>query len=360
MSDLLLPQRFLTIPQVVAKYAPSLIAWKESNHPKIKMDGALDKPMKNWSGGFIKVNEIIISEDSQRVKGIKANYLIDKLKEYKGFLHVKTVLDQIYCPKYNINITLDGMHRAILAWLCNVPEIRRSIVDEHGLDDTDEEMNKRECDYMISKNEEGNQLTKSDLERMRKKTGQLSEENKKVDQLFDSLGISMKDFGAVEEEANFSYDEAITNMKNALTNNTVSYYIGTSKWELYSSKLKDVFDKRSTQKDIMLLSCINVCDSEQLDQFLEYLDSEEFGDIPYDSWTGRCVHSRAIQTACVRLLIRFNEWYRDFEDKNIVRIEQFDRYLNDLPNEAKHCVTSCIVDGKSYDPTLWEVNDEQS
>ena len=135
------------------------------------------------------------------------------------------------------------MHRAILAWLCDVPEIRRSIVDEHGLDDTDEEMNKRECDYMISKNEEGNQLTKSDLERMRKKTGQLIEENKKVDQLFDSLGISMKDFGAVEEEANFSYDEAITNMKNALTNNTVSYYIGTSKWELYSSKLKDVLEK---------------------------------------------------------------------------------------------------------------------
>lgn len=359
MSDL--PKRFLTIPQVVEKYAPSLIAWKESKHPNIKMDGALDKPMKNWSGGFIKVEELIISEDSQRVKGIKANYLIDKLKQYGGFLHKKTIAEQIHCPKYNIDITTDAMHRAILAWLCNVPEIRRSIVDEHGLDDTDEEMNKRECDYMISKNEEGNQLTKADLERMRKKTGQLSEENKKVDQLFDSLSISMKDFGSVEEDADFSYNESITNMKNALSNDKISYYIGVSKWKLYCHILKDVFpDKRVTQKDIMLLSCINVCDSEQLDEFLKYVHSEEFGNIPFDSWTGSCVHSKAIQTACVRLLIRFNEWYREFEDENIIRMEQFDRYLNELPHEAKHCVTSCMVDGKSYDPTLWEVNDEQS
>ena len=147
-----LPKRFLTIPEVVAKYCPSLIAWKKNSHPNIKTDGALDEPMKNWSGGFVEIDKMYVSTDSQRVKGIQANYLIDKLKEYGGFLHKKTIAEQIYCPKYDIDITVDAMHRAILAWLCDVKEIRRMIVDEHDINDTDEEMNTRECDYMISKN----------------------------------------------------------------------------------------------------------------------------------------------------------------------------------------------------------------
>ena len=130
-----LPKRFLTIPEVVAKYCPSLIAWKKNSHPNIKTDGALDEPMKNWSGGFVEINKMYVSTDSQRVKGIQANYLIDKLKEYGGFLHKKTIAEQIYCPKYDIDITVDAMHRAILAWLCDVKEIRRMIVDEHDIND---------------------------------------------------------------------------------------------------------------------------------------------------------------------------------------------------------------------------------
>jgi len=356
-----LPKRFLTIPQVVEKYAPSLIAWKETPHPKIKTDGALDVPFEGWSGGFIEVPKIYVSEDSQRVKGINAQYLIDKLKQYGGFLHEKTIADQIHCPKYNIDITVDAMHRSILAWLCNVPEIRRSIVSSHGMDDTDEEMNERECAYMMSRNDEGKALTQADKERMRKKTGTLTPEKIKLDKLFAESSISMKDFGAVEEDADFAYDESVVNMENALTKNNISYYIGKGKWDLYCSKLKDIFpDKRSTQKDIMLLSCINICDENQLEHLLQYLDSEEFQEVPFDSWTGSCIHSRAIQTACCRLLIRFNEWYRDFNEENILGIEQFERYLKELPNELRHCVKSCITDGVAYDPALWEVTHVQS
>ena len=45
-----------------------------------------------------------------------------------------------------------------------------------------------------------------------------------------------------------------------------------------------------------------ICDEEQTIQFLEYLDSEEFKDIKFDSWTAGCVHQRGIETAVVRIL----------------------------------------------------------
>ena len=352
-----LPKRFLTIPEVVAKYCPSLIAWKKNSHPNIKTDGALDKPMKRWNGGFVEIDKMYVSTDSQRVKGIQANYLIDKLKEYGGFLHKKTIAEQIYCPKYDIDITVDAMHRAILAWLCDVKEIRRMIVDEHDINDTDEEMNTRECDYMISKNKEGNKLTNTDLERIQKKTNQMTPDQKEQDKLFSTLKISFKDFGCDEDDADLSYPDGAGNFKNLLTNPKSAYYVGEKKFKLYSPQLPSIFEKRVTQKDAMIINALDICDKEQTTQFLDYLDSEEFKDIKFESWTAGCVHQRGIETAVVRILIRFNEWYRDFEDENIMRVDQFDKYLSVLPVEANHVVDSCVVKGKSYDPELWEMGD---
>ena len=357
-------KNLLTIKQAIQKYYPQLFSWveRQKKKGKIKFDGALDSVQDGTSYILRNLDKIYINVDAQRVLGLKKTWIRETLEEYKGFLHEKCNLSLFYYEEFDIYAVADGMHRVILAYICNVSQVQTVTSGTHKIGSKVQECIDKEYEFLVSRNFETNELTAADRQLIEKKAKKLSKDAKAADSLFKGLNINCGSIGADDDfdECNnvvppdFSYpSEKIDNLTEAFNNKKSIFYVGIGAWRRYAPLALDTWDTRYTQKDIALVKVMTILDKKYKELFKEYLSSDHFEEIDINYWTAKCVHGEAIITAVVRFLCDFNDYYREENGESLLCLDDLKlitehKKLKSL-KELKHTLVSSIMDKRQLD-----------
>lgn len=345
-----LPSYILSIPEIVNKYCPQLIAWAQKTK-SVKSDGAIDEIPLPDEKRIISVANLYINTRTQRVDAIELEKIMERLKRHGGFSHeASTTIDTIYHELTGIDSSPDGMHRAIMAYICGVMKVAIQRQNVHPIDSTEDEMIDREYNFFLERNKHNSPVKESSQARINKQSGKMTSEEKQLDLACIEAKVHVNDFGVSSDSAELSYKDGHGNMINILTNPKSSVYLGVEKFIKYVPLLK-ILKTGRTQLDGALAK---VCDilGEDVVIFKKYLKSEQYKTRSKDFWTGKCQHGAGMETATIRLALCFNEWYRAKFNENVVQFEMFESFLDGMNNEANHFIHSCLVQGNPVDKVL--------
>ena len=348
---------YYNVQKIGAEFKPTLEAWKSKSHKTIKKDGALDKLRKTDGASVMKVLDLMINTLTQRVTGIKESKIQKFLKKSGGFLHSKCVIKLIRYPN-GVLVCFDGMHRLIMAYLCGVEEVKVNIVDHHDEGEDYQQILDRERLLIKVENEEGEKLDKGDLQRIDRTTNNLSQEELKAQDVYTREGVRFKGFGAAKttdeygkrKEPKYTFAESHTNMTLLLFDKKCLWYVGKKGFGSYLSICQDVWENsRVTQKWCATIKCLSLLSSDDREHFIKYLKSDDFKGHSLSYWTAKPIHQEAISTAILRMLVRFNQWYRTTYGKRVIKDEMVTPFLEAMPQEIVTHVYACLVKNVLYD-----------
>jgi len=345
-----LPSYILSIPEIVNKYCPQLIAWAEKTKG-VKSDGSIDQIPLPDEKRLVNVADIYINIRTQRVDDIELEKIMERLKRHGGFCHAASgTIDTIYHELTGIDSSPDGMHRAIMAYICGVDKVGIQRQNVHPIDSTEDEMIDREYNFFQEKNKHSSPVKESSQARINKQSGKMTPEQKQLDLACIEAKVHVNDFGVSSNSAELSYKDGHGNMMDILTNPKSVVYLGVEKFIKYIPLLKMLKTGR-TQLDGAIAK---VCDilGEDVVIFKKYLKSEQYKTRNKEFWTGKCQHGAGMETATIRLALCFNEWYRAKFNENVVKFEMFDSFLDGMNNEANHFIHSCLIQGNPVDKVL--------
>jgi len=345
-----LPSYIISVPELVNKYCPQLIAWAQKTK-SVKSDGSIDDiPLPNEKR-IVNVANIYINTRTQRVDAIEVDKIMQNLRIDGGFSHATAgTIDTLYHEKTMIDSSPDGMHRLIMSYICGVPQVGIQRQDVHPIESNENEMIQRELAFFKAKNQRNSPVKETSNARVNKLTGNMTPEQKELDVACIEAKVHVNDYGVSYDSADLSYKDGHKNMMDILTNQKSSAYLGVEKFVKYIPLLKMLQTGR-TQLDGAIAK---VCDilSEDVVIFEKYLKSEQYKTRSKDFWTGKCQHGAGMETATIRLALCFNEWYRSKFNENVVKFEMFDSFLDGMNNETNHFIHSCLIQGNPVDKVL--------
>ena len=110
------------------------------------------------------------------------------------------------------------------------------------------------------------------------------------------------------------------------------WHVGKKGFGSYLSICQDVWENsRVTQKWCATIKCLSLLSSDDREHFIKYLKSEDFKKHSLSYWTAKPIHQEAIPTAILRMLVRFNQWYRTTYGKRVVKDEMVTPFLEAMP-----------------------------
>lgn len=351
-----MPTYLLTIPQIVDKYCPQLKVWAEKTN-SVKSDGALDDiPLKSEKR-IILVENLLINILTQRVDNIELTRIQENLKKHGGYRHSRAGTIDTFVSELYGDSSPDGMHRAIMAYICGVKEIAIQRQGEHPVGCSEDEMIAAEREFFIAKNQENAPVKVTSNMRVAKLSGSMSDSQKKLDIACADANIHVNEYGVSAGSADLVYPDGHSNLEKVLVNKKNYFYMGVQSFKKYVPFLKELKMGR-TQLDCAIAYAMYLMDEDTSVVFKKYLRSSAFKMKDHDSWTAKNQHNYAMETAVVRLALRFNEWHRSKFDENAITFEFFEPFIEKMSGETHHFIYSALVEGNPVDEVLLSFREE--
>ena len=348
------PSYMVSIGEIVKKYCPRLLVIAEKTDA-IKSDGAVDDIPVPEEKRIINTEDILINTRIQRVDSINEDKIIKNLKEDGGFSHKTAGTVDTFVSEFG-DSSPDGMHRSIMAFICNVPEIAIQRQGKHEDGATEQEMIDAEHAFFIAKNQRNSPVNESSINRANKNSGNMSESDRQLDELCASMGIRVNNWGASEEDAQIIYPDGHTNMKALLTNENSNMLIHEDKFIELIPFIKEVTTNR-TQLDGAFAKCCDILGPQNIN-FQMWMKSDSYKVLPKEHWTAKNQHGKGMETAVIRLSLTFNEWMKEKMGVQVVTKEMFNGFIDNMGTETHHFIHSCLVEGKSVNEGLLQWFDE--
>ena len=345
-----MPTYLLTIPQIVDKFCPQLKVLVEKTD-SIKSDGALDDIPLRSEKRVILVKDLLINIRTQRVDNIELTRIQENLKKHGGYKHARAGTIDTFVSKLYGDSSPDGMHRAIMAYICGVKEIAIQRQGEHPVDCSEEEMIAAEREFFIAKNQENAPVKTTSTMRVAKLSGNMSTSQKKLDDACADVNIHVNDYGVSSGSADLVYSDGHSNLEKLLVNEKNYFYMGVKSFKKCIPLLKELKIGR-TQLDGAIAYAMYLLDEDTKVLFKMYLRSDAFKMQSKDSWTAKNQHNYAMETAVVRLALRFNEWHKSKFDTDVITFEFFEPFLEKMSGETHHFIHSALIDGNPVDEVL--------
>jgi hypothetical protein len=361
----------LTIEEILDKY-PNLKQSVENlvKAGKLKNDGAIDEipnlPKKN----VISTSKLRFILEVQRVDDIEEANILRNLEEYGGFSHgASGVIDVFSYEDILLEYVTspDGMHRAIKAYLCGVPELAINEQEVHPIAATEEEIIAKEKKFFDDKNVRSAKVSTSSQMRSDKLSGKMTADQVKLDKALSDAYIHINEYGCSKEAALFELD-SFAEIPKLITNQKSVFYIGSdelNKTVSYMSDFlcKDALSPKQFCADAYIFSVPFKDNEDQKVLYKKFLTSSgkhSYGSYDESFWTDKVQHSRGFESAVVRKLVAFNQWHRLCFDEDALDMSYFEQILKVMNVETRHFVEDCITQGiciKKYNPFSSKVDE---
>ena len=348
------PDFMVPIGEIVKQFCPRLLAIAEKT-AAIKSDGAVDEIPVPEEKRLINTEEILINIRIQRVDSINEEKIIENLKKDGGFSHKTAGTVDTFVSEFG-DSSPDGMHRAIKAFICKVPQIAIQRQGKHEDGATEQEMIDAEYAFFIAKNKRNSPVNESSIKRADKNSGNMSASDRQLDELFASIGIRVNNWGASEEDAHITYPDGHENMKALLVNEKSNMRMSEDTFVENIPFLKEVTTNR-TQLDGAFVKCCEILGPEYVN-FHKWVKSDSYKVIPREYWTAKNQHGKGMETAVIRLALCFNEWMKEKMGMEVVSKEMFEGFIDKMGTETHHFIHSCLIEGESVNESLLQWFDE--
>lgn len=351
-----IPEYLLTIPQIVDKYCPQLLAWAQKTN-SVKSDGAMDEIPLISEKRVILVENLMINILTQRVDNIELTRIQENLKKHGGYRHSRAGTIDTFVSELYGDSSPDGMHRAIMAYICGVKEIAIQRQGEHPVGCSEDEMIAAERDFFIAKNQENAPVKVTSNMRVAKLSGSMSDSQKKLDIACADANIHVNEYGVSAGSADLVYPDGHSNLERVLVNKKNYFYMGVQSFKKYVPFLKELKIGR-TQLDCAIAYAMYLMDEDTTVMFKKYLRSTAFKMRNPDSWTAKNQHNYAMETAVVRIALCFNEWHKSKFDDNAITFEFFEPFIEKMSGETHHFIYSALIEGNPVDEVLLTFREE--
>lgn len=358
----------LTIKEIIERYCPNLETAVKNYAAagKIKIDGALDEIPNIKKKNVIILNHLRFIIEVQRVDSIQENNILKNLEDYGGFCHSASgVIDAFAHDSEDYWTSPDGMHRAIMAYLCGVEYIAINEQDVHGSDLTSDEIIEREKKFFDDKNVRSVKVSTASQMRSDKLSGQMSAQQKKLDETLRDCFIHIKEYGCDKEAALFEFD-SFAELDKLLTNKTGPCYIEKDKVTKTVTFMSEFLTSTwNTPKLFAAMTYVLsnvITDDTSKAIFRKWIESRgKYSFNSYDSnwWTDRVQHSRGMESAVIRLITSFNQWHNFVFEENAIGIDKIEDVLKVMNVETRHFVEDCLVHGTSIKKNTVIVAEEE-
>ena len=180
---------------------------------KYKKNGPIDKISGKKKRYLRAVKNLYINLREQRIEAIEVDNIIDNLITDGGFSYKSALLlSVIDNQKYKILVTVDGMHRILMALLCGVDKVAVSELEEVLPNATQEEIEQIEHDLFDAANARSAKVDTSTQKCSNKKSGNMSQKDRNQDNMFADprvricVGTGSGAFGVRRSKTVFVYD----------------------------------------------------------------------------------------------------------------------------------------------------------
>tara|TARA_B100000945_G_C20394223_1_gene603952 strand:+ start:240 stop:1556 length:1317 start_codon:yes stop_codon:yes gene_type:complete len=321
---------------------------KKLGRLKYKKNGPIDKISGKKKRYLRAVKNLYINLREQRIEAIEVENIIDNLITDGGFSYKSALLlSVIDNQKYKIRVTVDGMHRILMALLCGVDKVAVQELEEVLPNATQEEIEQIEHDLFDAANARSAKVDTSTQKCNNKKSGNMTEKEKKQDAAFADprvricVGTGSGAFGVRRSKTVFVYDGGFEEWWKILGVTSSKYYIGPDNF----ADIRDVLATIRTGKrciDVALAYLLHKFDKHQSRQLVQYIKSNSFKNIDSEYWDGGVQHGNGVETVIFRIVSHLNEWYRELQGDNIVSLDTIP-FLNIMNPETKSFVVGSLA-----------------
>jgi len=345
----------LTIQDII-KLCPNLVnaVLKLVETGKVKNDGALDSIPNISKKNVISTEKLRFILEVQRVDSIEEANILRNLEEIGGFSHSSSGVIDVFGYEDDTKdyvTSPDGMHRALMAYLCEVMELAVNEQDVHSLTATDEEVINKEKKFFDDKNVRSAKVSTASQMRSDKLSGKMTPDQEKLDKKLADAYVHINTYGCAPETALFTLD-SFAEVPKVFLNEKSTFYAGDNINETVTYMSKFLTRDSLSPKQFCAISYIFSKpfgeDEEKRVLFKLFMTSNSkysFGAYDENFWTDKVQHSRGMESAVIRLLVAFNQWHKFCFETNAVDMSYFDDILKLMNVETRHFVEDCINQG---------------
>ena len=367
----MLPNYYVTIPQLIndthddpenildAEGKPlteSLNLFKKSVRlltkklagSKYKKNGPIDKISGKKKRLLRAIKNLYINLREQRIEAVEVENIINNLITDGGFSYKSALtLSVIDNQKYKILVTVDGMHRILMALLCGVDKVAVQELEEVLPNATQEEIEQIEHDLFDAANARSAKVDTSTQKCSNKKSGNMSQKDRNQDKMFADprvricVGTGSGAFGVRRSKTVFVYDGGFTEWWSLLGVKERPFYIGPDNF----ADIRDILATIRTGKrciDVALAYLLHKFDKHQSRQLVQFVKSNSFKNIDTPYWDSGVQHGNGVETVIFRIVSHLNEWYRELQGDNIVSLDTIP-FLDKMNPETKSFVVGSLV-----------------
>tara|TARA_Y100001937_G_C7097468_1_gene320807 strand:+ start:148 stop:1464 length:1317 start_codon:yes stop_codon:yes gene_type:complete len=325
-----------------------------------KNNGPIDKPSSKKKKLLRSIKRLYINLREQRIEAIEVDNIVNNLVKDGGFSYKSALtLSIIDNKKYKIKVTVDGMHRIIMAYLCGVDQVAITEEEEVSPDATEKEIEALEHHLFLTANERSAKVDAVTQKCNNKKSGNMSAKEKKQDAAFSdprvriSVGKGTGAYGVHRSKTSFVYEAGFDEWYRLLDVTSCKYYIGMDAFaDIRDDLVTVIFKDRSI--DVALAYLLKISNGKQKRSLLNYVKSDSFDkrmiEKGYNYWTGGVEHGKNVETTVIRIATHWNEWYRDLDDGNIIDLTTIP-FINDMNMETKCFTVDSIFHEKPISKT---------
>ena len=347
----------ITGKEIIQNLSPEF--WEEFKRLEangtIKTDGALDTIPNRDKKNITERDNFRFIVEVQRIDNIQEGNILKNLKEIGGYRHKSAGVADAFeyeDPEIDYVTSPDGLHRWIKAYLCNVDEISVNLQDVHAVDATNEEIIAAEKQFFDDKNGRNAKITLTDQMRSDKLSNNMTPKQIKLDEELTKAGINVGDIGAPKETATYSYG-SISELDKLVTTETHPCYTDTEEIKDTTIWMKDFIANDSIGPRLHggIVSAKRIIDSKEdavfstmFEKWLRSTGKYSYAYYQTDWWTAKVQHTRNMENTTLRLLVAFNQWYREkFDGDNCISLNDLNDFLEVMNTETKQFVDDCIV-----------------
>jgi len=345
----------LTIQEIIERcpnLSTAVLKLIEAN--KLKSDGALDNIPNISKKTVISTEKLRFILEVQRVDSIEESNILRNLEEIGGFSHSSSGVIDVFGYEDDTKdyvTSPDGMHRALMAYLCGVQEIAVNEQDVHPLSATEKEIIETEKKFFDDKNVRSAKVSTASQMRSDKLSGKMTPDQEKLDKKLADAYIHINEYGCSPESALFTLD-SFAEVSKVFLNEKSAFYSGDKINETVTYMSKFLTSDALSPKQFCAISYIFSKpfgeDEEKkvlFKMFMTYKSKYSFGTYDENFWTDKVQHSRGMESAVIRLLVAFNQWHKFCFDSNAIDMSYFEDILKVMNVETRHFVEDCITQG---------------
>ena len=306
---------------------------------KYKKNGPIDKISGKKKRLLRAIKNLYINLREQRIEAVEVENIINNLITDGGFSYKSALtLSVIDNQKYKILVTVDGMHRILMALLCGVDKVAVQELEEVLPNATQEEIEQIEHDLFDAANARSAKVDTSTQKCSNKKSGNMSQKDKNQDSMFADPRVRIC---VRRSKTVFVYDGGFTEWWSLLGVKERPFYIGPDNF----ADIRDILATIRTGKrciDIALAYLLHKFDKHQSRQLVQFIKSNSFKNIDTPYWDSGVQHGNGVETVIFRIVSHLNEWYRELQGDNIVSLDTIP-FLDKMNPETKSFVVGSLV-----------------